>query len=135
MKKAVRIALFDDSAEVHDRFRNRLDGQEIEILSFMGGRFDSHIEGALVSFKPSLIIMDLLMGGARSDGYTLIKDINRVRALKNIPIIVCSKLINSSSFGRIEKEKCLKLPGVVAAYGKVPDFPPIGDLLRFIKLD
>ena len=57
----------------------------------------------LIKFSPDLIVTDLLIGQTREDGYKLLKDINRVAETEQVPIVVCSKLINNSPPGQKNK--------------------------------
>lgn len=127
---AKRIVIFDDSEEALKRFRKVMEGQNVELRMYKQASVD---EQTLKDFRPQLIIIDLVMGRGREDGYALIKDISQTKSLKGVPIIVCSKLINSSPNGMAEKQLCLELPGVAAAFGKVPNFPSADQLFEWIK--
>jgi hypothetical protein len=67
------------------------------------------------------------------DGYNLIKEIQKEKELKDIPLVVYSKFINGSPSGKEEKEKCLNLSGVVAVFGKASDNPTKADFLKHAR--
>ncbi len=125
-----RIVIFDDSREALKRFVERLQGTAVELRMYRRPKLDDSIREALQKFQPQLIVVGLLMGESREDGYKLIKQLHEVDTLKDVPIVVCSKLINDSDLGRKEKERSLSTPGLVAAYGKIPNFPPAEELFR-----
>ena len=130
-----RIVIFEDSTDALKRFSERLKNSGVELLMYKSPRIDDSIKTRLKEFKPQLIVIDLVLGGSREDGYQLLKDIKEVNNLKSIPIVVCSKLINPSPNGQKEKKMCLSIPGVVAAYGKIPNYPSPKELTKWIKED
>lgn len=128
-----RIAVFDDSKEAIERYETLFKNQNAKLWTFRGSLLTAEFQIALVEFNPQLIVVDLLIGQDREDGYRLIKEISKIKALDGIPIAVCSKLINDSLRGKAEREFCLTSPGVKAVFGKIPDFPPANDLLAIAK--
>lgn len=130
-----RIVIFDDSVDALKRFRKKFEGVKVEIQDFRTPFLDEDIHRKLVKFKPQLIIVDLILGGFKEDGYGLIEELQKIDDLKDIPIIVCSKLINDSDLGLAEKEECRKHPGVREAYSKFPDYPSAEEFLKHIPED
>ncbi len=86
---------------------------------------ESPVEEEIKEYNPNLVIVDLLFHTSREDGIGLIKRIRRVSNLRDVPIVVLSKLINHSPSGESVRKLCLDL-GVVP-YGKFP--PPTADQL------
>ncbi len=127
-----RIVIFDDSRQALERFKDKMKKSNVEILSFRNSQWDETLSKKIQEFKPQLFVVDLLLGESKEDGYKLIKDIGKARLFQNIPIVVCSKLINETEKGKREKEECLGAPGVVAAFSKFPDFPPAEEILKYI---
>jgi hypothetical protein len=127
-----KIAIFEDSTEGYKRYEELFKAEDAYLIPYFESSLDDVLRLELEKIKPDLFIIDLIMGGSREDGYKLIREIQKIDSLKTVPIVICSKLINSSPGGMIEKEKCLKFPGVVAVYGKVPDIPKAGEFLRWI---
>ncbi len=105
-EKTKRIVIFDDSRDALQRFAERLQGAVVELRMYRHPVLDASIRMDLSAFQPHLIVVDLLMGGSREEGYNLIKELHEVEALKDIPIVVCSKFINDSDLGRA----CFKFP-------------------------
>jgi PleD family two-component response regulator len=132
---AKRIVIFDDSVDALKRFEKKFEGVKVEIQTFRTPFVDEDVLRKLIKFKPQLIVVDLILEGFKEDGYGLIKDLQEIEDVKDIPIIVCSKLINPSDLGLAEKEECLKLPGVVAAYPKFPGYPSAEEFLKYIPKD
>lgn len=128
----IRVAIFDDATVAMDQYKDIFEGRGVRLWTCRGSVLRD-VEQSLVSFRPQLIIVDLLIGKAREDGYRLVKDLSRVRELTGVPIAICSKLINEADAGKRERESCLLLPGVKEAFGKVPEFPQIGAFLNLIK--
>ena len=130
--KSNRIVIFDDSKEALERFDNIMKQSKAEILQFRSNKLNELIIKKIQKFKPQLFVVDLLLGESKVDGYNLIKQINRSE-FKDIPIVVCSKLIGETVAGESEREQCRSMPGVVAAFSKFPNFPSPDTILRFIK--
>ena len=120
----IRIAIFDDSKGALERYETHFQAENVSVLTFCGSVLDDQTKGALVAFNPQLIIMDLLIGDDLEDGYKLIYGVGRLEELREARIVVCSKLINLSAPGKKQEAFCLGLPGVVKAFGKIPDIPP-----------
>jgi PleD family two-component response regulator len=127
-----RIVIFDDSKGALRRFVQRFEGINVEMQMYSRPKLDDSIRQNLEKLDPELIVVGLMMGESLEDGYYLIKELHEFEPLREVPIVVASKYINDTAFGRKEKEKCLKTPGVVAAYSKFPNFPPAQELLRLI---
>lgn len=127
------IVIFEDSKDALIRFSENLKNSNIKLKMYRQPIIDQSLKDDLISFNPDLIVIDLVLEGSREDGYQLIKDIQEDKKLTDVPIVVCSKFINESPRGLKEKEVCLNMPGVVAAFGKIPNFPSSDELLRFIR--
>lgn len=69
-----------------------------------------------------------MFGKTSDDGYKLIEGLEQIPELKSVPKVVISYAINQSDMGLREKEKALN-SGFKVAYGKIPDFPPLEQLL------
>ena len=102
--RKARIFIFDDSIEVHNRYKQILAGYQVWLQTSRIPEISDNTEVALIRFNPDLVIVDLLMGSSREDGYTLISQLREIHALKATPILVCSKLINSSAEGCRERK-------------------------------
>lgn len=127
------VVIFDDSRDALKRYANAFNESGCELLYFRRPEVDVNISTALVAFQPSLIIVDLVMGESREDGYRLIAQLREVPFRGGIPpIVVCSKLITKTPMGEGEKARALAEPGVKAAFGKYPDLPSAQE---FLSLD
>lgn len=127
-----RIVIFDDARTARAQYAHDLKGH---LLAFCEGTYlDDHLTAKLVEFRPQLMIVDLVLGMSRDDGIDLIKRLRRIGELKDVPIVVCSKLINDTSLGEEVRRKVLTLPGVVAALPKSPHYPLAGALLKFASM-
>ena len=129
-----RVAIFDDSEDALKEYRTLFAQERVHLWTSRGSVLRD-VEKSLVEFRPQLIIVDLLIGEDRDEGYRLIRDLSRVRALEGVPIAVCSKLINESPAGKKERDACRNLPGVKAAFGKIPEFPEAEELLTLCRGD
>src|ERR1019366_2721869 len=96
----VRVGVFDDSKEAIERYEVLFKNQNAKLWTFRGSLLTTEVQKAFVEFNPQLIVVDLLIGQDRADGYRLIKEIRKIKALDRVPIAVCSKLINDSASGR-----------------------------------
>ena len=132
-KTKPRIAVFDDSKEALRRFAGKFENTEVELQMFRSPLLNDYHLKILKEFKPNLIVVSLIMGGFREDGYNLIRDIRKSGVCKDASFVVCSKLINNSELGLKERKQCMHTPGVVAAYSKFPDYPPAGEILGYVK--
>jgi CheY-like chemotaxis protein len=119
-----RIVVFDDSSDALKRYADVFAEADCDFFKFKSPEISAEVRAALTVLDPDLIIVDLVMGESRKDGYRLIAQLREIPFKGRVPpIVVCSKLITSSSMGRAEKETALEEPGVVAAFGKFPDLP------------
>jgi CheY-like chemotaxis protein len=130
---ATRVLIFEDAdatrreyaqlfsqAGILTRFHTKQDLTQQDIERF-------------VAFAPNLIVMDLLLGSSKLDGYTLIRRLQQNRSLKLVPIVVVSKFVNLSDIGQREAEDVKSLPGVVASYSKLSNLPSLEVLLSHAK--
>jgi response regulator RpfG family c-di-GMP phosphodiesterase len=132
-KTKPRIAVFDDSKDALRRFAGKFENTEVELQMFRNPLLNDYHLKTLKEFKPDIIVVSLIMGGFREDGYNLIRDIRKSGVCKDASFVVCSKLINSSELGHKEKKQCTHTPGVVAAFSKFPDYPSADQILVYIK--
>jgi CheY-like chemotaxis protein len=132
-KTKPRIAVFDDSKDALRRFAGKFENTGVELQMFRSPLLNDYHLKTIKEFKPDIIVVSLIMGGFREDGYNLIRDIRKSGVCKDASFVVCSKLINSSELGRKEREHCMHTPGVVAAFSKFPDYPSACQILVYIK--
>jgi CheY-like chemotaxis protein len=119
-----RIVVFDDSSDALKRYADVFAKVDCDFFKFKNPDISDEIKAALVIVDPDLIIVDLVMGESRKDGYRLIAQLREISFKERIPpIVVCSKLITNSPMGEAEKQNALEEPGVVAVFGKFPDLP------------
>src|SRR3989339_1016941 len=130
-----RIVLFDDSDAVAEELEELCSkaGAPVELHRCPGPTIDASLEGCLVAFRPHLFIVDLLMGSSHNDGMKVMRRLHQIPTLQAVPIVVCSKFITSSDRGRAVQRECMDMPGVVAAYGKIPSYPDISRLLTHAR--
>ena len=128
-----KIVIFDDSKDALKRFKEKMKGDDVAILEFRSSSLEEAMSQKIKDFNPQLFMVDLLIGDSKVNGYQLIRVLNSGE-FKGIPIVVCSKFINETDAGKREKEECLSLPGVVAAFCKFPDFPEKQTLLSYIRV-
>lgn len=130
----IRIILFEDSDDALKRFEKTMELTKYVIKRFVTPRINEKRKKEIQNFKPQLILLDLaLLGNSKEESYMLLQKIYELKMFENVPIIIISKFINESSTGLREKERCLNIPGVVAAYGKIPDYPSAEELLKYIR--
>jgi hypothetical protein len=86
----------------------------------------------LIEFQPPLMVVDLVLGQSRDDGFDLIMRLRRIHELDRVPIVVCSKLINDTALGQEMRRKATGLRGVVAALSKTP-YPASAVLVSFAR--
>ena len=127
-----KIVIFDDSKETLERFEEKMKGDDVKLLKFRSSTIEEPMSQKIKDFKPQLFLVDLLIGDSKVNGYQLIR-VLKSGEFKGIPIVVCSKYINETESGKREKEECLSLPGVVAAFRKFPDLPEKETLLSYIR--
>ena len=133
MTTASKFVFFDDSKEAGMRFKKQMKIENIDVKLFFDPYLDEAVITKLQQFKPDLIIVDLVIGESKTEGYQLIEHLQGIENIKDVPIVVCSKLINDSLIGKSEKESMLNTPGVVAAFSKFPDFPSADKFLKHAK--
>jgi CheY-like chemotaxis protein len=131
-QRNAKVVIFDDSVVTLDRYRALFSDHRVSLITVTIPVINPDLEVRLIRFDPDLIVVDLLMGESREDGYFLIQQIRSHHALLSVPIIVCSKLVNSSQIGVIEKGQIEAMLGKGTAYMKVPDLPSATDLLKHI---
>ena len=128
----LRLAIFDDAGSAIDYYKNKLFKEhlaegKVAIRSFITPSDDLE---RLRSFAPDLIIVDLVMGRGRLDGYNLIRKLQENGILESVPTVICSKLINESVRGKEERARAERITGVKAVFEK---YPPAEDLLQFAQ--
>lgn len=130
-----RIVLFDDSDAAAEEFGKLCSEADtpVELRRFPDPNIDASVEEVLVAFRPHLFVVDLLLGSSQNDGMKVIRRLQQIPSLEKVPIVVCSKFINNSDVGKAMQRECLDMPGVVAAYGKIPSYPDIWELLVHAK--
>lgn len=125
-----RITVIEDSRESQSKFHRSLPfGVEMQLIT-AAPFFDRKIEDVIHKFKPSLIILDMSLIESTDSGFRVLKQLKESKALKDIPVVLCSKFISTDPADKY-KGKAENL-GAVAALPKIP-FPDINDFLRFIK--
>lgn len=129
-----KIVIFDDSKDALERFEEKMKGDDVKLLKFRSSTIEEPMSQKIKDFNPQLFMVDLLIGDSKINGYQLIRVLNSGE-FKGIPIVVCSKFINETDAGKREKEECLSLPGVVAAFSKFPNFPEKETLFSYIRRD
>ena len=127
------IAIFDDSSDTLKRYSSILAGKTDSIQTYRTPELTPEIIRSLLHRPPDLIILDLLMGESKEDGYRLLSQLKENRQLSMVPVIVCSKLINSSVTGQEEKLLVESILGAGTAHPKVPDLPSAEELLRHAR--
>ncbi len=127
-----RIAIFDDSLESYNRFSKLFSAFKVKIKAFFRPEITDKIYKELELFNPDLIVVDLMMGESKLEGYRIIRKLSENKTLRNVSIVIWSKFITDSHFGSKEKERCLSFPGVVAVYGKYPG-PSAKEFLRHVQ--
>jgi hypothetical protein len=128
-----RVVVFDDSRDALIQFATILRDRDCELQLYRRPVIDDDLEKILIAFNPHLVVVDLVLGETREDGYKLIKQITSVPQLKDIPIVVCSKLITESAMGKAQAEYVKESLGVREAFGKAPEFPSADSLLSFAR--
>ncbi len=85
-----RIAVIDDSQEIRDLVTDLLSAGGYDVIAFSGD--DASILADLAAAGPDLIILDLLLGDPTSglSGWDILQMARRHRALRHVPVLVCS---------------------------------------------
>ena len=130
-----RIVLFDDAKGAAEQFEKLCNEASPPVILrwFPGPTIDAPVEESLIAFRPHLFVVDLLMGSSQTDGMKVIQRLQQIPSLKKVPIVVCSKFITDSDKGRDVQTRCMDMPGVVAAYGKISSYPDIEGLLELAE--
>lgn len=87
-----RILLVDDDPEITTLLQGELEKQGYQVKICDGG---DEVIAAMRSFKPGLLIMDVMLPGI--DGYSLTNHIGEDPELCGIPLIIMSALTTSRS--------------------------------------
>ena len=120
------IVIIDGSEYSLESYNEIFRDEDVNLTKFMHPRIDEYVELFNTNrVKPDLIIIGIVFGGSSEEGYQLLKKLQAIDNLKEIPVIVCSKLINDSSFGKQVQARCRKFNNVVAMYGKIPSTPSV----------
>ncbi len=118
-----KVVIFEDAEETLKQYRAIFSKADASIQYYRSSRLQEEELQEIKLFKPQLIIVDLLMGNSKMDGYALIRKLQSDSTLRHVPIIVASKFINSSPYGLSETAEASSSPGVVAAISKIPTLP------------
>src|SRR4051794_3056414 len=129
---AKRITLIEDSRETQLRLLQSLSlEEEVELQPISTSPFfDERIEAAIKSFNPNLIILDLRLTQDNNSGFRVLRKLKASESLKEIPVVVCSRFLNSSPENE-NRKKAISY-GAVAALPKLP-FPKAEEFLRYAK--
>ena len=95
LKKKINILIVEDSPTQAEQLKYLLEEQGYDVITAINGK--DGIEAAKKS-KPDLIIADILM--PVMDGYTMAYEIKRDEALKKIPIILITSLMEKKDIVR-----------------------------------
>jgi CheY-like chemotaxis protein len=135
MKGKMKILFCDDSMEAYKRAYELWmpKKRDLEIRQYVFPDLN-YCTKSIIDYNPDVIVTDLMKGRGAEDGYRLINEIQSIPQLENVPIIVVSKQINSSRHGIEQKKRALSTPGVVGAYGKVPNYPDLDIIVENMLL-
>ncbi len=128
----IRVAIFDDAKEAIEEYERLFEKENVDLWTYQGSRL-ADVRESLRGFTPELIIVDLLIGNDRHDGYRLIRDIWKAREFRGAPVVVCSKLINKAERGERERLFCLNQRGVKDALPKVSAMPEANEFLQWAR--
>jgi response regulator RpfG family c-di-GMP phosphodiesterase len=129
----LKIVIFDDSDSAEYTYRAIFERCSVSLSFFKSCVLDPATKAQLREINPHLLIVDLMFGSDRLEGYGLIKDISKTRGLEEAPVIICSKCINDSPHGRRENARCIQIPCVRATYSKFPCYPTCDELLTHAR--
>lgn len=131
-ERVYRIVVFDDTDSAIEQWEQVFTAAAIELL-FIRNPFLSPVDASAVAeFQPELLVVDLVMGGGRFDGYALLRNLSSNPELAKVPIVVCSKLVTNSLSGQEVRKHLESLPGVRAIIGKLPRYPSFEEIRQFI---
>ena len=131
-EQTTRIAIFDDSEDALGCYVELLKKHSAHILAYKRPHLDPPLLTELEAFQPQLIIVDLLMDQDQNEGYRLMREIHKVDFLQDVPLVVCSNLINNSLWGRKERQRCVAA-GATEVFGKIESFPEPEELLNLAQ--
>lgn len=119
----LRIAIFDDAESSLASYREAFGkgARNVNLHLVNDPMFPDHVARKLGDFEPDLIIVDLVMGRSRDDGYGLLRKLQAHSRFENIPKIIRSKLIGGSDAGQAEKARAERLPNVIAVMPKLEE--------------
>lgn len=130
-----RVVLFDDCETAKEEFEDLWAevGTRIQLLWLPRPRIDMSVQQELLSFRPDLFVIDLMMGRSDRDGLDIIRRLQNIPELREVPIVVCSKFVNSSTQGQQLEAECSALPGVARVYGKLNGRQMVSDLAKIVR--
>lgn len=133
IEEPYRVVLFDDSNTAKEEFEDlRAEaGTPIELLWLSRPRIDTSVQEELLSFRPDLFVVDLNMGSSDVDGQAIIRRLQKIPGLREVPIVVCSKIFNERN--KDLQKAYLAMSGVVAVFGKKDSLFDAGAILSLSK--
>lgn len=123
--RKLRVLIFDDQHEDVALFKGALEESGCEVRALDNARCDN-LREILQDFLPDACIVDCYFDFA-IDGANIVAQLQRENA--TIPIVVCSKLLDTLQSRTSVVATYERLPGVRALIGKRP-FPTGAELLR-----
>lgn len=114
------ILIIDDDTRLTNGYRMLLEEEGFDVTVEDDGE---KALGTAQASKPDLILLDLML--PKKDGLQILHEIKDDEALRNVPVIVLTALVNE-----LKKDESVS-GGVVAYFEKVSTEPE--DLLRTIK--
>ncbi|HEV2883105.1 MAG TPA: hypothetical protein VGX24_17685 [Pyrinomonadaceae bacterium] len=124
--------MIEDSRETMIKFLHSLPRDEnVEVQAIViAPFFDNKIEQAIDEFDPDLIILDLLLTRDEESGFRVLRRLKESALLKDIPVVVCSKLISRGSDDKNRQRAELYNPAAVLP--KIP-FPEAQEFLNYAR--
>src|SRR5579864_2932282 len=92
----IRVVVFDDSQAAQAVYRRLFKDCGIHLLFIDDSSINDRMRKELLALNPQLLIVDLMLSQSRLDGLQLVRELHRIRELKAVPIVVCSKLISDA---------------------------------------
>lgn len=133
--RTVRVALFEDSVAARAIWEKLVfSGHAVEVITLEDPLFPEAKRKELAEFNPEILVVDLVMGTSRFDGYNLLKEISADQRFQGLPVVVCSKLISSSLAGQEVMNAVREIKGVKAVFPKLPDYPSYDDIISVLNL-